>query len=235
MTIPLQHIALQVPLTSSGSHAEAWRLPPREQQQTLHGELLVPPLPTGLTIFVAASGSKELAGYGEMRSALHRVSLATLEIDLLPPAAAHYPDAGTHLPLLTEHLLAVIAQLGRMMDGEVIPVLPIALVAAGDTTPVAVRTAAIRDQVVHALVCQGGLVDLAGLQYLRTLRAPLLMQLAADDVAAAENLRRARAHIAVSVESEPQAPPEQASVAMERVAHWIARRMGGNTSVKLTD
>lgn len=231
MTVPPCDIAIQVPLAPAASgtapHAESWRLPPREQRQSLHGRLLLPARPVGLAVFVAAGQSGELAGDDDMRAALHRVALATLAIDLLPPAAAHYADAAAHLPLLTGHLLAVLTQLGRMMEGEMIPALPLALVAAGDTTPVAVRGAALRDQAVRALVCRGGLVDLAGLQYLRNLRAPLLMLLAGADTAAAANLRRARAHLSSSVECETLATGEQARAAMEHVAHWLASRLAG--------
>ena len=64
--------------------------------------------------------------------------MATVDIDLLDPEAAHFADAATHLPLLVERLLAVIGQPTRLMESDVIPARPIGLFAAGDATPVAV-------------------------------------------------------------------------------------------------
>lgn len=78
---------------------------------------------------------------------------------------------------------------------EAVPTLPVGLAAAGATTPPAVRAAARRDRDVQALVCDGGLVDLAGLQYLKVLEAPLLFLADAGDEAALANARRAQAHV----------------------------------------
>lgn len=59
---------------------------------------------------------------------------------------------------------------------------PIGLCAANATSPVAVRVAALRDHDIAAVVCRGGLIDLAGMIYLRSLRSPLLMLVEEIDV-----------------------------------------------------
>ena len=61
-----------------------------------------------------------------------------------------------------------------MLLGE-LQTLPIGLYAANATSPVAVRVAAQRDHDIAAIVCRGGLIDLAGMLYLRSLESPLLM------------------------------------------------------------
>ena len=178
------------------------RIAPRETDTRLHGEIRIPEAPVGLVVFVAACGSAEQASRGDLGNLLLHSGHAVLTIDLLDAAACHYADATAHVPELTEHLLMVLTHLQRLIDGEVVPPLPITLFASGDATPVAVRAAAIRDKAIAALACVGGLVDLAGLQYLRVLRAPLLLQHHADDAAAAANIARARKFIEGRVDIE---------------------------------
>ncbi|MBK9447731.1 MAG: hypothetical protein IPO00_17510 [Betaproteobacteria bacterium] len=165
----------------------------------LEGELVLPHHSQGLVIFVAGCGSAAMASAGEIDQQLYRSGFGTLTIDLLIESECHYADAESHLPHLVERLLAVITHLHRLMDSESIAEQPIGLVAAGTATPVAARVAALRDKEVKALVCHGGLIDLAGLQFLKVLQAPLLMIADAEDERAATNLQRARPHIAAPV------------------------------------
>lgn len=170
-------------------------------QLTLHGELAQPYAPAhGLLVFVtpcAENRPPETADTDEEREqAMHREGFATLRIDLLRAEECRFADARDHLPLLAERLLAVIGHLHQQILLETIPALPIGLVAAGAMTPLAVRVAAQRDREVRALVCHGGLIDLAGLQYLKALQAPLLLLAEAGDTPALANAQRAQAHIA---------------------------------------
>lgn len=167
---------------------------------TLSGELALPHgAPRGLIIFVTSSTEScvgdvfpDLAGNAR---ALRDEGFATLRIDLLRPEESRFADACEHLPQLGERLLALIGHLRQQMLLEAIPPLPIGLVAAGAMTPLAVRVAAQRDHDVRALVCYGGLVDLAGLQYLKLLQAPLLLLADAEDTPALANAQRAQAHL----------------------------------------
>jgi hypothetical protein len=77
-----------------------------------------------------------------------------------------------------------------MLLGE-LPTLPIGLCASGEGSPVALRAAAVRDHDIFAVVCRGGLIDLAGMLYLRSLTSPLLVLVAADDERVAASNRRA--------------------------------------------
>jgi hypothetical protein len=188
--------------TSTAHAPEAARIAPRESDSRLHGEIRVPEAPVGLVIFVAACGSAEQAARGDVDTLLLHSGHAVLTIDLLDAAACRYADATAHVPELTENLLMLLAHVQRLIDGGVIPPLPIMFFASGDATPVAVRAAAIRDKAITAVACFGGLIDLAGLQYLRVLHAPLLLQHHADDAAAAANIARARKFMEGSVEIE---------------------------------
>lgn len=155
---------------------------------TLHGDLALPDAARALIVFVATCTGDAEEG---LAAALHDEGFATLQVDLLRSDECRFADASAHLPLLTGRLLAVIGQLRQQIALDVLPALPIGLVASGQATPLAVRVAAQRDQEIKALVCHGGLVDLAGLQYLKVLRAPLLILADAGDTAAIDNARRA--------------------------------------------
>jgi hypothetical protein len=78
------------------------------------------------------------------------------------------------------------------------------------------------------LVCHGGLVDLAGLQYLKVLQAPLLLFADSDDELAARNLQRARQYLPGVVEMErlPAATDAAMIVATEHTARWFDRHLG---------
>jgi len=202
----LQPTPLDLTVVLPATHGDPGRIASRETAARLHGTIHLPEAATGIVVLVAAAESGTQARHGDLAGHLWRSRIATVDIDLLAPEAARFADAATHLPVLTERLLAVIGQLARMMESDALPALPIGLFAVGDATPVAVRAAAVRDQAVAAVACVGGLVDLAGLQYLRELRAPLLMLAGPDDAAASANLARARPHI--PGHAETQALPE---------------------------
>jgi hypothetical protein len=182
---------------------------------TLAGDLVLPAHSRGLVIFVAGCGSAAFAVAGDANEQLHQAGFGTLAIDLLIESECHYADAESHLPHLVDRLLAVIAHLRRQMDSESIPEQPIGLVAAGTATPLAVRVAALRDKEVKAVACHGGLIDLAGLQFLKVLQAPVLMLAAAADERAASNLQRARPHIPAPVNLERLATDDGSPEARE--------------------
>ncbi len=220
----LQPDATRLTVVLPAAHGEPGRIPSRETTSALQGTIHLPEAATGIVVFVAPAESGELARHGDLAGHLWRARIATVDIDLLAPAAAHFTDAATHLPMLAERLLAVIGQLARMMENDTLPTLPIGLFAAGDATPVAVRAAAVRDQAVAALVCVGGLVDLAGLQYLRELRAPLLMLAGPDDAAASANLARARAHIPGRTETRALPATGAAAAIADVATGWFRER-----------
>lgn len=220
-----QRSEFRVVLPHAAAHDGTARTPVRETQSVLHGVVLMPAAPTGLVVFVAASGGEELARHGDAAEHFLRRGLGCVVIDLLAADAARFAEAAQHLPMLAERLLAVVAQLSRMIDSEAVPPVPIGFYAVGEATPLAVRVAAIRDRAIAALCCRGGLIDLAGLQYLHALKAPLQLLLDPEDEAAADNLRRARPHLQapVTVASLP-AGETAAAQAAELAAAWFERQ-----------
>lgn len=195
----------------------------------LHGELILPEAARGIAVFVDACGSGERAAAGDAAARLQARGFGTLAIDLLSGNECHFAEAEHHLPLLSERLLAVIGQVHRLMDSEALPRLPLGLIAAGSATPLAVRVAALRDQDVGAVVCHGGLVDIAGLQYLKVLQAPLLL-IADDgdgDDFAVHNLLRAKRYLPgiIAIEYLPAPPADPAAAVTELTARWFEHHL----------
>ena len=122
---------------------------------------------------------------------LRHAGVGTLTLDLLTHVEEHFADKHHNVPLLTRRLLDGLALIKRRMVLGELPVVPIGLCAAGDCSPVVVRVAALRDHDIFALVCRGGLIDLAGMLYLRSLASPLLVLVAEDDERGLLSNRRA--------------------------------------------
>lgn len=170
-------------------------------RQSLHGTMVLPDGPLrGLILFVspcaAAGPDEEPEDPGEQLAILQDAGFATLRIELLRTEHCRCSTNCTALPALEERLLAVIGHLRRQMAIESLPRLPLGIVAAGKLSPLAVRAAARRDDDVRALVCLGGLIDVAGRQFLELLRAPLLFIGDAGNATALTNAQGAIHHLA---------------------------------------
>ena len=197
------------------------------ERGALHGTLDLPDDAKGLVLFVETSPQDGIATPAAS-AILHDFGYGTLTMDLLASSEAQFADAAMHLPHLADRLLTILAHLRRQIVNQALPDVPVALLAAGHATPVAIRAAAIRDEDVRAVVCFGGLVDLAGLQYLRELQAPLLMLADATDAAAIANARRALAFVksdnALETLALAQGHAEAASLAVAtRAGGWLKR------------
>lgn len=150
--------------------------------------------------------------------------LAVLTPHLLSNSEMQFPDSVHNVPLLTERILHLLEFAGR--DGDTLD-LPVGIYGAGPLTPAAVRAAARRDTQVKAVACHGGIVDLAGLQYLETLTAALLMVFAADDDHGPVAFQRAAKHLACAWESATLAPGASDH---EPVTDWFARHLAPGMS-----
>ena len=140
----------------------------------LHGSLILQPDSPGLVVLAHAA----LALDGRdalMAGCLRQAGFSTLSADLLTHKEEQFPDTHNNVPLLARRLLGFLEQIRHRMRMVEIPNLSLALCAANDTTPVVVRIAAQRDHDIAAIVCRGGLIDRAGMLYLRTLASPLLL------------------------------------------------------------
>jgi hypothetical protein len=171
----------------------------------LHGQLAL--LPDAPGIVVLAHATMALDGRdAAMAGVFRHAGLSTLSVDLLARQEEHFPDIHNNVPLLAKRLLDFLGLIkNRMLMGE-LRTLPLALFAANATSPVVVRVAALRDHDIAAIVCRGGLIDLAGMLYLRSLESPLLLLLEDTDEHHIASNRRALQE--VSCRNELKTIPE---------------------------
>lgn len=155
----------------------------------LRGRLAIPSGARGLVLLPQLHG---LPPDRVLAATLALGDHAVLTMDLLTAREAQFPDACHNVPLLTRRLIEALDLLRQ--DGDT-ALLPVGLFAQAHVTPAALRAAARRDAQVRAVACHGGLVDLAGVQNLRLLAAPLLMLVDTDDGVAAAAFQRAEKYI----------------------------------------
>ncbi|WP_300335915.1 hypothetical protein [Accumulibacter sp.] len=205
--------------------------------EPLHGLLSLPARPSALIVLSHAGRTPEKRD--EMLAmALRHAGVGALTIDLLTPAEERFADNHHNVPLLARRLLDALALIKRQMRDEQLPALPIGLCAAGDCSPVVLRVAALRDHDIFAIVCRGGLIDLAGMLYLRSLASPLLVLVNADDENVVASNRRALRELSGRKElkrlpGSVGAPDSAAAgewVAGE-AAHWFLRHLPAATAI----
>jgi len=159
-------------------------------QALLQGLLTLPARLSALVVLTHAGENPE-ARDDALAVVLQHAGIGTLTLDLLTHAEERFADIHHNVSLLARRLLDTLTLIKqRMLLGE-LPTLPIGLCAAGDCSPVALRVAALRDHDIFAIVCRGGLIDLAGMLYLRSLSAPLLVLVGEDDERVTASNRRA--------------------------------------------
>ena len=156
----------------------------------LHGTLDLLPEAHGLVVLAHAALALD-GRDGVLAGIFRHAGLSTLSVDLLAAQEEHFPDVHNNVPLLSKRLLDFLGLIKhRTLLGE-IPAQPLGLYAANATSPVVIRTAALRDHDIAAIVCRGGLIDLAGMLYLRSLESPLLMLVEETDSRHIASSRRA--------------------------------------------
>jgi hypothetical protein len=156
----------------------------------LHGQLAL--LPEAPGIVVLAHAALALDGRdGLMANLFRHGGLSTLSLDLLARQEEHFPDVHNNVPLLAKRLLDFLGLVKtRMLLGE-LKTQPLGLCGAHATSSVVVRVAALRNHDIAAVVCRGGLIDLAGMLYLHSLESPLLLLAEETDVHNVASNRRA--------------------------------------------
>ena len=156
----------------------------------LHGTLNLLPGAHGLVV-LAHAGLALDGRDGVIAGFFRQAGLSTLSVDLVSTQEEHFPDVHNNIPLLCKRLLDFLGLLKhRTLLGE-IPVQPLGLYATSTTSPVVIRAAALRDHDIAAIACRGGLIDLAGIIYLRSLESPLLMLVEETDTQEIANSQRA--------------------------------------------
>lgn len=180
----------------------------------LAGELTLPAAPRGLVLLPAVQPTpldRLVAAH------LAEDGYALLFLPLLTSADAAFPDAAHNVPLLARRLTEALDLMRRDGDTES---LPLGLFAPAHATPAAIRAAARRDLQVRALACHGGLPDLAGVQHLELLAAPLLMLADSEDTAATASFRRSTPHLSAAHELHRLAPGENPA---GPIARWFGQ------------
>ena len=164
---------------------------------------------------------------------LRHAGFSTLHAQLLAQEEERFRDIHHNVPLLARRLLEFLGQMQRrILIGE-LPEQAFILCATGALSPVALRVAAQRDHDIAALVCRGGLIDLAGALYLRTLASPLLLLHEQSDTAHIASNRRALREIRARRElriipdigdDDSEGPGFEA--AAKETLQWLTQRFG---------
>lgn len=190
----------------------------RTPQGMLSAQLVVPFEPRAVALVAQLQPNPADAVVAANLAARH---YGILSLPLLTSRETHFPDTNHNVSLLTQRLLLGLDLLHR--DGET-DGLPVVVYATGHGTPAAIRAAAQRDTQVRVVACHGGLIDLAGLQYLNLLGAPLLVLVDRDDPVSATAYRRAEKHLTAPHQLIAIEPLENPS---SRVASWFSQHLGG--------
>ena len=191
----------------------------------LNAELFLPARPSALAILAHAGPNPE-ARDDALAVVLRHAGIGTLSFDLLSSSEERFADNHHNVSLLASRLLDGLSLLKQQMLLEELPTLPIGLSAAADCSPVVVRAAAIRDRDIFAIVCRGGLIDLAGMLYLHTLISPLLVLVGEGEQRVEASNRRALRELAGRKELKrlpASADAPDSAVAFEWVARETAR------------
>jgi dienelactone hydrolase len=152
---------------------------------SLEGEMAVPEGAKGIVIFAHGSGSSRHSPRNRsVAETLQEGNLGTLLFDLLTADEEVIDLRTTHLrfdvALLAERLVHAIDWMARQE-----PDLPIGLFGSSTGAGAALLAAALRPNLVSAVVSRGGRPDLAGAA-LRNVKAPTLLIVGARDKAVIE-------------------------------------------------
>ena len=156
----------------------------------LHGQLDYLPGATGMVVLAYAAPVLDTNALS-LAKALRQAGLSTFVVELLAHREERYADVHNNVPLLARRLLDFLEVIKKRIQLGEIEDQPFGLYATQATSPVVVRVAALRDHDIAAIVCRGGLIDLAGMLYLHALASPLLLLVDAGDEARAASGRRA--------------------------------------------
>lgn len=196
----------------------------------LPGDLLCPSAPAGLIIFAHGSGSSRHSPRNrQVARALGDSGFATLLFDLLTEPEAADRARVFDIDLLAERLTQAIDWATGRPD---LARLPIGLFGASTGAAAALKAAALRPQVVAAVVSRGGRPDLAG-SALGAVAAPTLLIVGGDDEPVLTWNRQALEHL--NDDSRLVVVPGATHLfeepgALERVmilaADWFSRALG---------
>ena len=202
----------------------------------LHGYLSIAAAANGLVVI--AHDTQRLDARDEhLAHLLRQQGLSTLTVDLITKQEENYPDMHYHVTLLAKRLADFVGLLRHRMQMEEMAPQPIGLFGSNTTTPVVVRVASLRDHDIASVVCRNGLIDLAGILYLKTLTSPLLALVEENDRTLQSNNQRALqavqcvAEIKTIAEVGPNfAISESFALAASLTAAWMREHFAEKTS-----
>jgi dienelactone hydrolase len=207
---------------------------------TLEGSLSIPVQAHGVVLFAHGSGSSRHSPRNRfVASALQQAGLGTLLLDLLSAEEGKL-DARTaafrfDIELLARRLVGATDWVTRRPEAQD---LPVGYFGASTGAAAALRAAAVRPGVIHAVVSRGGRPDLAG-PALARVAAPTLLLVGGLDEAVIELNRTALEQLGTTVKrlvivpgashlfEEPGALEEVARLAADWFTAWLPRRVGG--------
>jgi hypothetical protein len=199
----------------------------------LHGEFASRSASSGIVVIARASWAHD-ARDEILAAILRHARLSTISCELLTREEEHFPDVHHKVSLLAKRLLDFLAAIRHRVQTGEIPAQRLGLYAAQAASPVAVRVAALRDHDVAAVVCRGGLIDLAGMLYLRALASPLLMLVDEEDAQIIASSRRALKELGCPHELKLVPPigidfanSAGFEIAARETAAWFAFHLGG--------
>ncbi|HLW37488.1 MAG TPA: dienelactone hydrolase family protein [Candidatus Eremiobacteraceae bacterium] len=173
----------------------------KHDRVTLAAYLNIPAGARGLVIFAHGSGSSRRSSRNQfVAKQLANASLATLLLDLLTPSEETIDQRTAEfrfdIPLLAERLMMAT---DWAQQHETTKKFPIGYFGASTGAAAALIAAARRAKVARAVVSRGGRPDLAG-DFLREVRAPVLLIVGGNDEQVLQLNRRAAAQLAAPYE-----------------------------------
>jgi putative phosphoribosyl transferase len=202
---------------------------------TLDGDLTVPAGAAGIVVFAHGSGSSRSSPRNRrVAGQLQQAGFGTLLFDLLTPQEETIDAAPRELrfdiPLLAERLAGATDWLASQPAFQS---LPIGYFGASTGAAAALVAAALRPQVVQAVVSRGGRPDLAG-PYLPRVKAPTLLIVGGYDTPVIGMNRAALAQLQVDAKELLIVPRAthlfEEPGALEQVAElavgWFQRHVG---------
>jgi pimeloyl-ACP methyl ester carboxylesterase len=202
----------------------------------LHADLAIPEVVRGIVVFVHGTGSSRHSPRNRfVAQTLQRSGHATLLLDLLTPGEARM-DAKTAKMRFDISLLATRLSIATdwVRHQQAISYLHVGYFGASTGAAAALRVAAQRPGIVHAVVSRGGRPDLAGTEVLEGVSAPTLLIVGGNDAPVIALNERALNHLrgptelvivpgATHLFEEPGALEEVARLA----SVWFARYLPG--------
>jgi pimeloyl-ACP methyl ester carboxylesterase len=207
----------------------------------LQADVNLPESAQGVVLFAHGSGSGRYSPRNRyVASELNSAGLATVLVDLLT-AQEERIDARTYelrfdIDLLSERLAALTDWLAR---DERTAELGVGLFGASTGAAAALVTAAMRPNLVQAVVSRGGRPDLAG-KFLRLVRAPTLLIVGEQDPTVIELNRKAMSEMSATTQlvivprathlfEEPGTLEQVAGLAREWFVRYLRRLQRSNT------